>query len=216
MNPSTRRSWMKAIAAILALPSISRLQMAPANKQPSFTNGDEDIPRLSSSRTRKYHQPPPNVSYVDNSSVFGAILRGEIPSLTLKETPIALGFQDRSPKAPFHALIIPKTYIKNVFDLDQKDVFLVEDMHTMAMDLLNTYQPEAVSQKDYILCYHVPPFNSVNHLHLHVLAPASEMAWFYRFGKYLPGTRWCVGEEQVRDRLQSGKKAVPFVRYPGW
>jgi diadenosine tetraphosphate (Ap4A) HIT family hydrolase len=199
---------MKAVLAILTVPAATRLQMAPA-KHPSEM--DKSItPQLSAPRIRQYHEPPQNVDYADNSSVFGAILRGETRSLTLKETTNVLAFQDRSPRAPFHALVIPKKLIKNVFGLDQKDLPLVEEMHGMAADLLQSYQPDALLANDYILCYHVPPFNSVEHLHLHVLAPASEMKWLFRFTKYLPGTRWCTGGEQVRQRLKDGKKAVPF------
>lgn len=215
MNLTRRKCWIKAIIGILAIPSATQLQMSPAAKQqPSISIHNDEAPRLSSPQTRIYHQPPPNVSYTENSSVFGAILRGQNSCLTLKETSNALAFQDRSPKAPLHALVIPKMLIKNVFALDhQKHLPLLNDMHAVAKDLIKTYHPQALESNDYILCYHVPPFNSVEHLHLHVLAPASKMNWLFRFTKYMPGTRWCTSDEQVRTRLQAGKPAVPFHNF---
>lgn len=166
-------------------------------------------PLLGSSRSCTFHPPPFNVDYKENTSVFGAILRGELPSLTLRETSSLFAFEDKHPRAPLHALVIPKRHVKSVFDLHEDDQDMLLDMHHMAIDLIHDYFPEAAKRQDYILCYHVPPFSSVPHLHLHVLAPASEMKSIYRYGKYLVGTRWCSGEFDVRQRLKVGKPAVP-------
>jgi diadenosine tetraphosphate (Ap4A) HIT family hydrolase len=166
-------------------------------------------PILGSSRTCSFHTPPVNVNYDDNPSVFGAILRGELPTLTLNETASILAFEDKAPRAPLHALVIPKKHIKTVVELRDDDLHLLQDMHQTALILVQKYYPEAAKRQDYILCYHVPPFNSVDHLHLHVLAPASEMNWIYKYGKYLVGTPWCTGESHVRRRLQAGMAAVP-------
>ena len=44
----------------------------------------------------------------DNDNIFAKILRGEIPNRTVLETEHALAFEDISPRAPVHVLIIPK------------------------------------------------------------------------------------------------------------
>ncbi len=44
----------------------------------------------------------------DATNIFARILRGEIPSETLLETPMSLAFRDIRPQAPEHALVIPK------------------------------------------------------------------------------------------------------------
>ena len=44
----------------------------------------------------------------DESNIFAKILRGEIPNKTVLETPHSLAFEDISPAAPVHILIIPK------------------------------------------------------------------------------------------------------------
>lgn len=46
---------------------------------------------------------------------------------------------------------------------------------------------------DVRLGFHCPPFNSISHLHLHVISPASEMGFFSRL-VFKPNTYWfqCV------------------------
>lgn len=44
----------------------------------------------------------------DDQNIFAKILRGEIPNTTVFENEHALAFEDISPQAPVHVLIIPK------------------------------------------------------------------------------------------------------------
>ena len=166
-----------------------------------------DTPPLTSS----YHEPPSNADYSTNPSVFGQILNGNLPCRTYNESTNLLAFRDKSPRAKFHALVIPKRYIKNISTLTSSDVELLKEMRAMGLNLLQTHQPEAYATQDFTMCYHIPPFNSVDHLHLHILAPVSEMNYLYKI-KYWCGTRWCASEEVVVQRLEEGLSAVPF----GW
>jgi diadenosine tetraphosphate (Ap4A) HIT family hydrolase len=45
----------------------------------------------------------------DDSNVFARILRGELPCKRIYEDDFALAFHDIQPRAPIHALVIPKT-----------------------------------------------------------------------------------------------------------
>ena len=167
-------------------------------------------PTLCTPQTCAFHEPPPGVDYSTNPSAFGQILRGEIPALVLEETRQLLAFQDRTPKAKLHGLIIPKAFLPNVVSLTSNNMTLLVEMETIAHNLLQRYEPEAYQNQDFILCFHIPPFNSVDHLHLHVLAPASEMSWKYRYVKYLVGTRMCTSFEEVVHRLGLGKRPVKW------
>lgn len=154
----------------------------------------------------QYHIPPDGVSYETNPTIFGRILDGTEPSCNIDETSNTLTFNDRSPRAPLHALVIPKKYIKSVYELDpEHDKGLIEEMTQIALKTIQTEHPESFAENDYILCFHVPPFTSVDHLHLHVLAPASDMKWRYRYIKYLEGSRWCTSANVVSDLLLEGK-----------
>lgn len=183
-------------------------------------------------KTSKYHEPPPGVEYSTNPTVFGRILNGELPSRTLGESKRLLAFQDRSPRAKLHGLVIPKQFIPSIFDLttnsndhgnDQDDsdcdpdgLILLQEMRQMGLDLIEKQQPEAYANNDYILCFHIPPFNSVDHLHLHVLAPASTMGFFFRHIKYNQGTRWCISDLEVIQRLENGKSSTPYTKPQQW
>mmetsp|Transcript_24371 Transcript_24371/g.34009 ORF Transcript_24371/g.34009 Transcript_24371/m.34009 type:complete len:230 (+) Transcript_24371:35-724(+) len=169
-------------------------------------------PKSSFEKAKIYqqHTAPNGINYDQNPTVFGKVLRGELPASILEETNDTLAFEDRAPRAPLHALVIPKRYVQSVFSLQTTDLPLLEEMHQVALDLVQKQYPEAITNGDYILCYHVPPFNSVAHLHLHVLAPASQMKLIYRHGEYQVGTRWCTDEESVRNRLKMNRRPVPY------
>ena len=177
------------------------------NNNPTDNNIIANQPPL----TCVYHEPPPGVAdYSDNTSVFGKILNGDIPCRTYDESTELLAFQDRKPRAKLHALVIPKRFVQNVYSLTSSDVGIVQDMRSMGLGIIEREQPTAFESNDFILCFHIPPFNSVDHLHLHVLAPASEMQWIFRYGKYNCGARWCTSDLDVIERLRGGKVAVPY------
>lgn len=157
-----------------------------------------------------YRVPPLGIptDYEDNTSVFGDILRGEVPASVYAESDTLLTFRDRSPRAPLHGLVIPKRHIRGVRDLSPNDLNTVVEMKQVALTVIKKEQPEAYSEEDYILCFHIAPFNSVDHLHLHVLAPASSMDYIFRYGKYRNGTIWCIAVDDVISRLKMGKSAV--------
>jgi diadenosine tetraphosphate (Ap4A) HIT family hydrolase len=159
-----------------------------------------------------FHRPPSphetNLSYYDdNPTPFGAILRGEGPAQVLAETDMLLAFVDRHPRAMFHVLIIPKQYIESVHDLTPKSVHLLYQMKEMADKLVGTNSARFV--------FHVPPFNSVSHLHLHVLAPVNSMSWIGKL-KYWSETCWCVSYDSVISRLQKGESATPNTSGGSW
>ena len=188
----------------------------------------KNIANLVPPATCVYHKPPPYYDplaggdeedyYSTNPTIFGRILNGEAPSRNYAESLDLLAFRDRTPKSEFHALVIPKRYIPNVYSLSttaddvDDDANLVREMRVMGLGLLQEHQPTAFAKEDYILCFHIPPFNSVNHLHLHVLAPASKMTWFHRHGKYKCGMRWCMSDLDVIDHLDRGLVSVPYSK----
>lgn len=52
----------------------------------------------------------------DDQNIFAKILRGEIPCNKVLETDHALAFEDISPRAPHHVLVIPKGAFVNFDD----------------------------------------------------------------------------------------------------
>ena len=186
---------------------------------------------------RMYYKSP-NASdfatygYKSNPTVFGSILRGELPTKFLLEREEVIAFEDIRPRAPFHALVIPKGLIPSVLEHNdsdsenQKSLSLLQKMSEAAHDLVRNYQPEAYERGNYRLCFHIPPFNSVDHLHLHVLAPASSMTYIYRNGKYNTGmssngnhrynVRWCIDLSEVEANLRNGSPPTPYQKDDNW
>lgn len=59
------------------------------------------------------------------SCIFCKIANKEIPSEIVYEDDLALVFEDASPQAPVHLLIIPKRHIKSAADIKEEDKELI-------------------------------------------------------------------------------------------
>ena len=100
-------------------------------------------------------------------------------------------FKDRRPRAAIHGLCIPKRHIRDIKSLQKADIELLEHMQSISMKVLkNEYSgqegamPEEAKEGDLLrLGFHVPPFNSVFHLHLHLIAlPMNEQKDDSKYG----------------------------------
>ncbi len=98
--------------------------------------------------------------------LFCSIINAEIPSDKLYEDEQCLVIRDIEPKAPFHALCLPKRHIDSAARLTSADEALVGHMFSVIARLTNEY-PEGfrvVTNAGAHGC------QSVGHLHFHVLA----------------------------------------------
>ena len=70
----------------------------------------------------------------DAQNVFAKILRGEIPNATVAETEHTLAFDDITPQAPVHVLVIPKgAYVTmDHFYAEASDAEIVDFARTVA------------------------------------------------------------------------------------
>lgn len=69
------------------------------------------------------------------TTIFGKIVRGEIPCEKVFENERILAFKDIFPKAPIHILIIPKKEISNLQAVSPEDMPLVTEMICVAQHL---------------------------------------------------------------------------------
>mgnify|MGYP000459719898 FL=1 len=69
----------------------------------------------------------------DTQNIFAKILRGEIPNATVMETEHTLAFNDITPQAPHHVLVIPKgPYVcYDHFALEASDAEIVDFTRTV-------------------------------------------------------------------------------------
>ncbi|XP_036622255.1 histidine triad nucleotide-binding protein 3 [Trichosurus vulpecula] len=110
-------------------------------------------------------------------------------------------FQDIRPGAPHHYLVVPKKHIGNCKTLKKEDTPLVEKMITVGKTVLQ--QKNVTDLSDVRMGFHWPPFCSVAHLHLHVLAPASQLGFLSRL-VYRLNSYWFITADQLIERLQAG------------
>uniref|UniRef100_J3LZX4 Peptidase A1 domain-containing protein n=1 Tax=Oryza brachyantha TaxID=4533 RepID=J3LZX4_ORYBR len=94
---------------------------------------------------------------------------------------------ERASMADWHYLVIPIEHIPTVNDLrrNTEDHQLVSHMVAVGRDLLNR---DAPNSEEHRFGFHQPPFNSVDHLHLHCLA----LPFMPRFSYCLVAHSFCA------------------------
>ncbi|XP_023128179.2 adenosine 5'-monophosphoramidase HINT3-like isoform X2 [Amphiprion ocellaris] len=106
-------------------------------------------------------------------------------------------FRDTTPGATHHYLVIPRRHIPSCRNLQKDHVALVEQMVEMGRSILEKNKV----LEDIRMGFHLPPFTSVPHLHLHVLAPASKMVLKSQL-RYGPQSHWFISGDKVLSQLR--------------
>ncbi|KAG7461027.1 hypothetical protein MATL_G00205230 [Megalops atlanticus] len=135
----------------------------------------------------------------DKTCIFCKIANNETDTEILRSDEELACFRDVKPGAPHHYLVVPRRHIGNCMTLLKEHVPLVENMVEMGKSVL---QKRVTDLEDIRLGFHVPPFSSVPHLHLHALAPASQMdARSLRI--YGPQSFWFITADKLLKKLNS-------------
>jgi histidine triad (HIT) family protein len=108
-------------------------------------------------------------------TIFKKIIDREIPAEIVYEDDLCLAFRDVSPQAPVHVLLIPKKEIANVAGLEEGDRQLAGHLLLMAGHIAREL---GIDQSGYRVVANCGQHGgqSVNHLHLHILA-GRQMKW---------------------------------------
>ncbi len=99
--------------------------------------------------------------------LFCKIIRGEIPSTKVYEDEQVLAFRDIAPQAPTHILVIPKTHIGSVAELNEENAQVVAHIFAVIAHiaekegLVNGYRVVSNCGPD--------AGQTVGHLHFHIL-----------------------------------------------
>lgn len=108
-------------------------------------------------------------------------------------------FPDIRPATQHHYLIVPKQHYGNPKTLhDAEHVRLLENLVAVGKKVLGEHGADT---KDVRMGFHWPPFNSVQHLHLHVISPASQMGFISR-QIFKPGSFWFVSDGWLLERVK--------------
>ncbi|ORX58955.1 histidine triad nucleotide-binding protein 3-like protein [Hesseltinella vesiculosa] len=117
------------------------------------------------------------------------------------QTDDLIAFHDRSPAGQMHVLIVPRKHIKNMNHLKKDDAALLRSMMALGHTLLEENGYDLKDKAQYRLGFHRPPFNSVQHLHLHVIG----LPFRNRFKtlKFKPGMVWYTDGSEVLKNLDA-------------
>jgi histidine triad (HIT) family protein len=108
-----------------------------------------------------------------NDCLFCKMVAGEIQADVVFEDDQVLAFRDINPQAPVHILLIPKTHIATLNDLDKQN--LAGQLLTTAAKIA---KQESLSEQGYrtVINCNDQGGQEVYHLHLHLLG-GRQMTW---------------------------------------
>jgi len=106
-------------------------------------------------------------------TIFGRILRGEIPARRVYEDERAIAFHDVSPQAPVHVLVIPRKPIERLSASAAEDEAMLGHLLLVARQVA---REAGLSDFRVVINDGESAGQSVFHLHLHVLGGRS-LGW---------------------------------------
>ena len=108
-------------------------------------------------------------------TIFGKIIKKEIPAEIVYEDDEVLAFKDIAPQAPVHILIIPKKEIPTSNDIADEDAPLIGKLFVVAKKLARDFGIADSGYRLVINC-NKDAGQAVYHLHLHLLG-GRKFAW---------------------------------------
>ncbi len=108
-----------------------------------------------------------------NDCLFCKIIAGEVPSSKLYEDDLCYAFNDIAPQAPTHFLVIPKTHIASISEIDDSNSAVAGHMLSVIAQLA-----KELGMESYRVVSNIgeQAGQSVRHLHFHVLS-GRDMTW---------------------------------------
>jgi histidine triad (HIT) family protein len=102
------------------------------------------------------------------TTIFGKIIKGEIPAKKVYEDDRVLAFDDVAPQAPVHVLIVPKQELVNLNDVEDQHEALLGHILVVAKKVAAL---KGISDTGYrvVMNNGAEAGQSVFHMHLHVL-----------------------------------------------
>lgn len=140
------------------------------------------------------------------SCIFCKIVAGKDPKTTLLyQDEDYVVFQDIHPASTHHYLIVPRKHLKDVKSLTYNDIPIVNRLVEIGKQVLEQRGGSVDASR---FGFHWPPFTSISHLHLHVIAPSADMSMLGRF-IFMPGSPWFSLVEDAVAYLERSRPAAP-------
>ncbi|CAG8736929.1 15217_t:CDS:2, partial [Funneliformis caledonium] len=122
----------------------------------------------------------------ENQCVFCTVASGRDTTSLLHVDESIVAFNDRKPAADQHILIVPKKHLVSINDLKSHDLETVKKMKEVGLQLISGRLCKSVDEllksnitkeRAYLMGFVSPPFNSINHIHMHVLSTPITTWW---------------------------------------
>lgn len=125
-------------------------------------------------------------------------------------------FRPLAPVVRSHILVVPRRHIRNVNALTPDDTVLLHRMREVATYVLRELPFSAVAkaapsaeicvdtideESDYKFAFHSPPFNSIDHVHMHAFRTRDGSFGCVGSIKYRTETWWCRSFDEVMTRI---------------
>jgi len=103
----------------------------------------------------------------DDDNIFAKILRGDLPSQTVREDDHTLAIMDIMPRGDGHVLVLPKAPSRNIFDIDPADLArTMEAVQIVSRAVMKAFGADGVT----IQQFNEPASGQVVfHTHFHVI-----------------------------------------------
>jgi len=108
-----------------------------------------------------------------NDTIFGRILRGEIPCDPVHADARCLAFRDVAPQAPVHILVIPRRRLVNLAEAQPQDAELLGHLLLVAAQVA---RQQGLTAFRTVINSGAAAGQTVFHLHVHVLG-GRPLAW---------------------------------------
>jgi histidine triad (HIT) family protein len=108
-----------------------------------------------------------------NDTIFGRILRGEIPCDQVYADDRCIAFRDVAPQAPVHLLVIPRQHVVNLADAQESQAELLGHLLLVAAKVA---RQEGLDAFRTVINSGPAAGQTVFHLHVHVLG-GRPLAW---------------------------------------
>ena len=109
----------------------------------------------------------------NNPTIFGGILRGEIPAERIHEDEHCIAFADIQPQAPVHLLVIPRQHIPSLKEAQPTDSALLGHLLLVAAKVA---QDAGLQDWRTVINTGAEAGQTVFHLHVHVIG-GRPLAW---------------------------------------
>ncbi len=99
-------------------------------------------------------------------TIFGRILKGEIPCQEVYKDNLCLAFRDVEPQAPIHLLVIPRKPIKSLLEVEKEDNELLGHLLTVSSKVA---KQQGLESWRTVINTGLEVGQTVFHLHIHII-----------------------------------------------